>query len=733
LNVAPNTDGVIREIPLLYSFGNNDPAYMPIALRVVASLFGTPNNEIRFVPGKYIDIGTPFKVYKDRRGRIGCSYPNVTASQLKAILEQSERISALKPGESVDITNYAALYRDGESGGYVATHAGNFPRIVVEALQEYDMDKIITMKVGAEARITSDIRVRRDMDIEWVISAPYGEREWYVGNNQLRMLARCDLSAFETMGPASKKLLFCTFRVENLNGELRSSIPVLRGRTLRELCRTSWEELEKMKPGFRRDYGKPVRIPLTPENNHIVTYFGPKGEPFEYYSFYDIMNERVHGDLQGKIFIIGSSVANMFDIVSVPLDHVYPGVEVHASLMNSFLTDTFVTRLTAWQDLLILLLVGTIMGFISYMLKPLPGALLSFAFVFLYFLAAMTVFGTDNLWIEIARPTLSIILTFTAVMAYRYITEERDRKFLHATFKQYLSPELIDMMYRQKRTPRLGGDEGIRTAYFTDIQGFSTFSEKLGSPTRLVELLNEYLTAMTDILLAHYGTLDKYEGDAIIAFFGAPMPMEDHAQAACRTALGMQRALGNLRMKWRSEGDKWPAIVHNMRMRIGINSGPITTGNMGSAVRMNYTMMGDAVNLAARLESAAKQYGVYTLISDATFELVKNDFIARVVDKITVVGKSAPVTVYELLAERGSLDEEVGRMLDIYNDGLEAYFSQRWDDAVALLNESEKMEPHREIAPANMSPSTKIIGYCEELKNNPPGPEWDGVRALTSK
>jgi adenylate cyclase len=289
------------------------------------------------------------------------------------------------------------------------------------------------------------------------------------------------------------------------------------------------------------------------------------------------------------------------------------------------------------------------------------------------------------------------------------------------------------MMYTQKQTPRLGGDEGIRTAYFTDIQSFSTFSEKLGSPTRLVELLNEYLTAMTDILLANYGTLDKYEGDAIIAFFGAPMAMDDHAQAACRTAMGMQRKLGELRAKWQSEGDRWPRIVHNMRMRIGINSGAITTGNMGSAVRMNYTMMGDAVNLAARLESAAKQYGVYTLISDVTYQLVKDDFDVRVVDKITVVGKSEPVTVYELLAESGNLDDDVARMVAIYNDGLEAYFSQRWDEAIALLRESEKLEPHREVAPGHMSPSTKIIGYCEELKLDPPGPGWDGVRALTSK
>jgi adenylate cyclase len=342
-------------------------------------------------------------------------------------------------------------------------------------------------------------------------------------------------------------------------------------------------------------------------------------------------------------------------------------------------------------------------------------------------------FGADLLWIPIARPIITIILTFSAVMAYRYITEEKDRKFLQSTFKAYLSPELIDQMYKQKQSPKLGGDEGIRTAYFTDIQGFSTFSEKLGSPTRLVELLNEYLTVMTDTLLSHYGTLDKYEGDAIIAFFGAPMPMDDHAQQACATALEMQRRLGDLRKKWVSEGDKWPAIVHQMRMRIGINTGAITTGNMGSAVRMNYTMMGDAVNLSARLESAAKQYGVYTMISHYTNDIIKDQFETRQLDKITVVGKSEPVTVYELMGEKGSLDENMQKFVARYLEGLKYFYGQQWDKAIEILSQTEKLEPFRDVTPKAISPSKKILEYCADYKQNPPGADWDGVIKLTSK
>ena len=261
----------------------------------------------------------------------------------------------------------------------------------------------------------------------------------------------------------------------------------------------------------------------------------------------------------------------------------------------------------------------------------------------------------------------------------------------------------------------------------------STFSEKLGSPTRLVELLNEYLTEMTSILLKHYGTLDKYEGDAIIAFFGAPMPMDDHAHQACCTALDMQDKLGVLRQKWKNEGDKWPQIVHDMRMRIGINTGPIVTGNMGSRVRMNYTMMGDSVNLAARLESAAKQYGVYTMISHFTHEMVKNDFETRQLDKITVVGKSEPIIVYELLARKGALSEEMRRLLSLYGEGINYFYNREWDRAIDRLRQADELEPNRAVTPKNITPSNKIIGYCEAYNEHPPAPGWDGVMPLTSK
>lgn len=731
VNIPPNSDGVIREIPLLTAFGNNPPVYLPISIRTVATLFGTPNNEIVFEPGRYLDIGKPFKAFKDSAGGLRFSYPNVTSQQVKAIIDKSAEIMNCGPGKPVDVSAQLKVVKDPSGAAFIDMYCGVFPWSVARTLISGDMKKILGMAKKESTGLGPSILITRNSDVDWTLTAPDGDGEWELSRLDLETITRVCQADIDAVKPGQTKLVFFGFIVRNKDGRLISNLPIMNASVLADLCRTKWNAIESMPTGMRMDFGQAVRIPLTKDNRHIVTYFGPKAKTFHYYSFYDIMKDRVQGALEGKIFIVGSTVAGLFDVVSTPIDSKYPGVEIHASLINSFLTNTFVTRLSKWQDFFILLFVAIVIGFMSFFMKPLYGSILSVVAVFAYFVVAMTMFGGNHVWIEIARPILVIVITFTAVMAYRYITEEKDRKFLQSTFKQYLSPDLIDMMYTSKQQPKLGGDEGVRTAYFTDIQGFSTFSEKLGSPTRLVELLNEYLTEMTNTLLARFGTLDKYEGDAIIAFFGAPMPMEDHAKQACLTALDMQLKLGDLRKKWASEGDKWPQIVHEMRMRIGVNSGPIVTGNMGSKTRMNYTMMGDTVNLAARLESAAKQYGVFIMISHFTYDMVKNDFEVRQLDKIRVVGKSEPIVVYELISEKGKWTPEIAKMVDLYSQGIAAFYKQEWDRAIEILTESDKLEPYRGFA--KTTPSKELVKNCQKYKLSPPGQNWDGVNTLTSK
>ena len=289
------------------------------------------------------------------------------------------------------------------------------------------------------------------------------------------------------------------------------------------------------------------------------------------------------------------------------------------------------------------------------------------------------------------------------------------------------------------------GEESKITAYFTDIQGFSTFSEKIGSANKLVELLNDYLTAMTDVLIVkNKGTLDKYEGDAIIAFFGAPVKYDDHARRGCNTALDMQSELLRLRKKWVGEGQKWPEVVHNMHMRIGINTGNIVTGNMGSTMRKNYTMMGDEVNLAARLESAAKQYGAYIHVCKNTIDQlveqkIDSQYIYRSLDIIRVVGKDEPVETFELLAYANDQKaDSLHKLCELWAQARSAYLNMQWDKAIELFTKCLEFEPHLpERDPGSKTcPSQVYIKRCKAYKQNPPahaGEKWDGIFTATEK
>jgi adenylate cyclase len=242
--------------------------------------------------------------------------------------------------------------------------------------------------------------------------------------------------------------------------------------------------------------------------------------------------------------------------------------------------------------------------------------------------------------------------------------------------------------------------------------------------------MHDYLTEMTDILHANGGTLDKFIGDAIVGMFGAPFPFEGHAYSGCRAALLMQKRQIELREKWRQEGD-WPEIVYEMKTRIGLNSGPAIIGNMGSRRRFNYTMMGDTVNLAARSESGAKSYGVYTMITGETkakAEQHKDDIAFRFLDKIVVKGRSLPAEVYELVGFKDELSDQNKECLAFFQQGIERYLAQDWDSAKALFQNSATREVHKDA-----NPSLIMIKRCDALKAEPPPADWDGVFVMKSK
>ena len=380
-----------------------------------------------------------------------------------------------------------------------------------------------------------------------------------------------------------------------------------------------------------------------------------------------------------------------------------------------------------------MILTGFYNGPFSIVLKPALGIVVTGLYVF----AGLYVFKTSNLVLPVAAPALSALSTNLVGLVIMVVLEQKAKGRIKGMFGSYVSSDLVEQMVESGEEPSLGGEEQQITAYFSDVQSFSAFSELL-SPTGLVDLMNEYLTAMTNILQEERGTLDKYIGDAIVAMYGAPIPMSDHAYQGVKTAVRMQMEQVELRKKWKAEGDKWPDIVSKMQTRIGLNTGTATVGNMGALDRFNYTMMGDMVNLAARCESGAKAYGAYIMVTEETklaSEQTRDDIAFRYLDKIVVKGRSQPVAMFEPTGFMSELSQETQDCLDCFRQGIDKYLKQDWNGALHLFEKAKEMEPNKPgVTPGvKDNPSMILIDRCKVMKENPPGDDWDGVYVMTTK
>jgi len=473
-------------------------------------------------------------------------------------------------------------------------------------------------------------------------------------------------------------------------------------------------------------------IPIDDRGRMFVNFYGGF-QTFTYIPYMYAMDPEMLDPTywENKVGIVGASLAGLSDFRNTPVAEAFVGVEIHANAMYSILQNEFIKIKSQPDKFKTILILSVLMGiFISFPKKPLYALPIPIIGIISWIIFTRVQFGGSLIMWDVTRTILSMIGTFVGIFMYNYFGAEKDKRFLKNTFSTYISPELIDQMYDAKEQPSLGGEEGYHTAFFTDIQSFSAFSEKL-TASDLVELLNDYLTEMTDILLSNKGTLDKYIGDAIVAFYGAPAPVDDHEYWSCLTAVKMQERLAELREKWQEEGDRWPEIVHNMQNRIGINTGKLVTGNMGSTMRMNYTMMGDTVNLAARLEASAKQYGIYIQVAKETYEACKDKFIWRDLDYVIVMGKTEPAQVFELISEEQNMPPGYEKLLPAYNEALKLYRNQDWVKAIDAFKASDELE---DMFPGRKTNPSKIyIPRCEHYRDNPPGDDWDGSWALTKK
>tara|TARA_A100000164_G_scaffold66159_1_gene54858 strand:+ start:749 stop:3631 length:2883 start_codon:yes stop_codon:yes gene_type:complete len=432
----------------------------------------------------------------------------------------------------------------------------------------------------------------------------------------------------------------------------------------------------------------------------------------------------------GKKLYYGLTATGTSDLNPMPFDPRYPMVGLHANALNTILDNKIIYEVPKIQVALVIGIIGILLAFGVPALSAAMGGLVTAIIIGAYGWLSFWLFTNQQIWLDMVGPLSTLFIGYLGITVYNYILEEKNKNFLKESFGTYVSPELIDQMYESGEEPSLGGEEGYHTAFFTDIQSFSAFSEKL-TASELVALLNQYLTDMTDVLLENNGTLDKYIGDAIVAFYGAPIDVDDHEYWACKTAIEMQDKLAILREGWQGEGDRWPEIVHNMQNRIGISSGQMVTGNMGSEARMNYTMMGDNVNTAARLESSAKQYGVYIQIADSTYQAVKEKVVVRDLDNVVVMGKNEPVKVWELISEIGQEPDQYKKILPAYHEALDLYKNQEWSKAIDAFKASDELEEM--FGGRKTNPSRIYIPRCEHYQENPPGEDWDGVWTLTSK
>lgn len=463
-----------------------------------------------------------------------------------------------------------------------------------------------------------------------------------------------------------------------------------------------------------------IDIPTDESGRILVNFLGPI-DTFPIYSVTDIVHNRLDpGLFKDKIVVVGATATGIYDLRVTPFSTVYPGVGIHATVIDNILHQNFIRRpgWTALIDVLVIILLGFLMGIVISRVKAVRGMLVGLVMVALWVVVNRYVFSEFNLWLNIVYPLFTILAVYGGITIYKYITEEREKKKIRGAFQYYLTASVITEMLKDPSKLKLGGDKKDLSVLFSDIRGFTTVSEQL-TPEELVHLLNEYLTAMTGLVFDHDGLLDKYMGDAIMAVYGAPMDQPDHARRACLTALGMMEALKKLQEKWTEEGK--PVLD----IGIGINSGDMVVGNMGSEMRFDYTVMGDSVNLGSRLEGINKEYGTNIVISEYTYEHVKDTLFCRELDSVRVKGKIEPVRIYELLGERKD-SEQWNEFVRAFDEGLAHYRQCRWDEAIAAFQKVTELRP-------GDAPSELYIQRCRELKENPPESGWDGVYVMTKK
>ena len=464
-----------------------------------------------------------------------------------------------------------------------------------------------------------------------------------------------------------------------------------------------------------------LKIPVDSDVATFVPYRGNQGS-FDYISVADVLHDRVDiARLKGKIVLVGTTAPGLLDMRDTPVAEVYPGVEVHANMISGILDQNLKARpaYMLGAEVVWLLLIGVALSFLLPQLGPVKAILVT------AFASAISTGMNVALWhygdilMPAADSLIMIALLFALNMSYGYFVETRTKRQITSLFGKYVPTELVDEMSKHpEQVVSMEGESRDMSILFSDVRGFTSIAEAL-DPKALSQLMNEFLTPLSRVISRHHGKVDKYMGDCIMAFWGAPNPRPDHARNALLAGIEMQATLKALQPHFRERG--WPEI----RVGVGINTGRVNVGNMGSEVRVAYTVMGDEVNLASRLEGLTKQYGVGIIVGENTRYAVI-DFVYRELDHVRVKGKDKPVAIYEPIGPSSEVSKTQLEELKLFHEMRRLYRKQDWDQAELQLMNLQRM-----------SPDTELYGiYAERIRyfrNNPPDADWDGVFAFQTK
>jgi len=463
-------------------------------------------------------------------------------------------------------------------------------------------------------------------------------------------------------------------------------------------------------------------IPTDENGQLLINYLGPP-KTFQHVSITDILDGKIaKGTFKDRIVLVGATAMGTHDLRSTPFSVFYPGVEIHATVIENILAQNFLSK-PKWStiyDLFAIIVLGVLTGIALPHVSAVKGILFAGGLFALHILIAQQLFSSWRVWLNIVYPLAVLALTYTALTLYHYVTEERERRKIKGAFRHYVSPLVIDEILKDPARLKLGGQEKVITVLFSDLAGFSGYSERY-APNEMISIISEYFETMTEQVFDYQGTLKEYVGDELMAIFGAPLDQADHAQRACAAALAMRDRLQALRQDWARIGR--PPLA----ARTGINSGLMLVGNIGSRYRFSYGALGDQVNLGSRLEGLNKMYGTEILLGENTARLVESSFLLRELDMVRVVGRKQPLRVYELVGKQDdSLPEERKQSLRHFAAGLDAYRRQLWHDAITLFSQSLALWPED-------GPSRIMAERCRIYREASPPADWDRVFEHTSK